>query len=433
MARAKDKTQGCKSVKRASEKKVKLSSKPGGCGLSARKHVDGRVNIGVARESWRQLKKAKGWKSDAEMALNLLDVMKRSSSTSAFPGTSDKDIKYSQSVLQTLIEQEVQTLVKRRENKLQGLIGTIQQLDREVDYESSMQKLETQINTITKRAEAAIAQITKTHRKPSDVSKISREDSEDETTETVSQVDKKSMDRSRDLFRMMETTKKSLKKMHADNEVLKAAVADLSQETPPAVQSHHGSVGYEGLNKFIKKEPEDEQEQMDIVEESKQHEEPKAAKVKAECLSPCKSKTVTPMHTDSEQQRPLYPPLPAHTFPSTLNMEAASYNIPQKLQVRLALIRKPASLSVQWKVEEEDPSAPPMDSYSIFVCMEKQKGSGVFRDWTTLGEVEAKPLPMCVMVSKYKPGHKMCVAVIGKDKFGRYGPYSEVETKSIPD
>lgn len=44
--------------------------------------------------------------------------------------------------LETLIEQEVDTVFKKRENKLQGLIGTIQQLDREVDYESSMQKLE---------------------------------------------------------------------------------------------------------------------------------------------------------------------------------------------------------------------------------------------------------------------------------------------------
>ncbi|XP_054463347.1 activating transcription factor 7-interacting protein 2 isoform X3 [Anoplopoma fimbria] len=376
--------------------------------------------------------------SPDETALEELDARKkRMASRPDSSSAGDKKMKFSQSEVQTLIEQEIQTAVKEKETKLQGLIETIQQLDRSVDYESSIQKLEARINTVTKRAEDAITFMTKRQKKsppPSLVNvKIMRSDSEEETMETVSQADKKDTDRTEKsgvFSKMMENTKKALKKMHDDNEALKDAIADLGEGLPPPVLTPYGSPEGKGLVGVSKEEPEVKPEIQNSVKEPKQCEEPKSAKLEVDSLPFRESSS--PKHTDSEQDKLLYPPLPSKSFPSILNMEAASYNIPQRPQVRLALIRNPAGLSVLWNVEEEDPSGPPMGTYSVFMTVEKVKGSDVFPDWT-VAEVAAKTLPMCLMISKYKPGRKVCVAVVGKDKFERYGPYSKVVTASLPE
>ncbi|TNN52909.1 hypothetical protein EYF80_036922 [Liparis tanakae] len=99
-----------------------------------------RVDIGMAIEPWRRLKALKGWKTDAEVAQRLLSVTKKLKAKPP-PAAADK-IKFTQSEVQTLIEQEVDTAVQKKESKLQRLMETIQQLDRAVDYESSIQKLE---------------------------------------------------------------------------------------------------------------------------------------------------------------------------------------------------------------------------------------------------------------------------------------------------
>lgn len=42
---------------------------------------------------------------------------------------------------------------------------------------------------------------------------------------------------------------------------------------------------------------------------------------------------------------------------------------------------------------------------SVSMTMEKVKGRGVFREWKTFAVVQTGPLPMYVLIDKYKPGY----------------------------
>ncbi|KAM4530303.1 uncharacterized protein atf7ip2 isoform 2-T3 [Odontesthes bonariensis] len=387
-----------------------------------------RVSIGAAFNNWRSLKAAYGLKTDAEVAHYLLDAMKRLPPTSASAETSDLKTK---SEVQTLIEREVHRAVAENETKLQGLSETIQQLNNDVSLDISIKNLEARIDTVSRRAEVALSYIRKTQKKsplPSLVNvDIIRGNPEDDAMETVSwskaPTDKKRVDctaKSEELFRIMETTKYALKRIRRDKEAITTAIADMSPENPPPILSHKYS--YEGTTSSVADFNPDQPppvlsrngfpERMDFKKEPEDHEE---------------------IESDDQKDWLYYPPLPPTTFPSVLSIDAASYSIPQKLEVNLALIRNPTRLSVLWNVTEEDPSAPPMESYSIFLTMENVKESGVFPDWHTYDKVQAKALPMCALIKKYKPGHKVCAAVLGKDVFGRYGPYSKVVTATIPN
>ncbi|XP_060921599.1 activating transcription factor 7-interacting protein 2 isoform X1 [Labrus mixtus] len=404
-----------KSIKRKSLKPTSMSK------------VRARVDIGSAFERWIALKKAKGLNSNREVAACLLDAMESTPSGSASTGSSNGKMKFSQLELQALVEQEVHRAVTKKESKLQGWIETLLELERCIDFEGSVQKLEAKINTLTTRAEAAIAHMSTTEEKSALSSLLNvgtiRSNSADEQMETVSQVHRKSPGETAKRQKHLEIkvkAERALEEIHSEKEALMAAMADLREdELPPTVHTPFSS--------FLCKKDED----VDHFEETFQFEDQKAETVKLECLSAGNPKSSA--HTVSEQDNLRYPPLPATTFPSVLNMEAASFNIPQQVKVRLALIRKPPGLSVLWNVQPEDPCAPPMQSYRIYITMEKGKGSGSFGEWNILGEVKADRLPMCVLISKYKPGHKLCVAVVGKDKFSRYGPYSEVVTAAVPE
>ncbi|XP_034046876.1 activating transcription factor 7-interacting protein 2 isoform X2 [Thalassophryne amazonica] len=417
--------------------------------------------------------------------------MKRSSCKSPLSGASEKRINLCQSEVLPLIEQEVRCAIKRNETRLDSLIEGLQQMECDIDFESSMQKLEARFNMVKKRADAALAYVmqtgitkpedikgqsdknreicqmmemtTKTLRKIQTVSEdltaniqylkrqppqadhppcssvVPAQHKETNTETVITQADNKAIIQHlkqevphEDLPQYGSTvpaeckksTAKTKIKVQTDNEALPATIQNLKKEVPQADLPLCGSVIPAACKtevNIVKKEPDDHCRSPKKVRPEKR---------KEECLSPGDHRAVTHAHS---KDKLVYPPLPPTIFPSVLNVEAASYNIPQRPSLQLALIRNPPGLSVLWNVEEYDPSAPPMDSYSIYMAVEKVKGSGVFPEWRSLGEVTAIKLPMCVLVSKYKPGYKVCVTVVGKDKFGRYGPYSKVVHATIPE
>lgn len=385
---------------------AKASTKPRQHKTMSTLQHQNRVTIGGAFERWHEWKSKKGLKSDEAVAICLLDEAKtsRSSSLRSPSTSSSKRVKFSKSDVQMMIKREVNSALKENEDKLQSLIETVQQLDSEVDFESCLQNLETRINIITRRAEAAFACMPEKKSAVSrpTVSQIFGTDSEEED-----ESNSLCTDNSSELSRAEENVQVALRKMRADKEALTAAAAHQDEEPPPSLFAPCRGPEVESVQK---------QQPKPSPKEQKDSENAKREDALARSLE----------RKGQQQDNSVVPPLPLTAVPSTLTVEAASYNFPQKVQVYLAFIRKPPGLSLLWKVAEADPSAPPMHSYRIYISMEKGKGSSAFSDWTVIGEVKALPLPMCIMINKYKPGRKLRFAVVGKDVFGRYGPYSEV-------
>lgn len=119
-------------------------------------------------------------------------------------------------------------------------------------------------------------------------------------------------------------------------------------------------------------------------------------------------------------------PFPDTPFPKELSVVAASYNLPQMPVLKLARIGSAQELGIAWNVDRKDPHVAEMDCYYIYVSHEHKNGT--FSGWKCLGEIKAMPLPMACKVSDCKGDKRLCFIVVGKDIFGRYGPYSDIRT-----
>ncbi|XP_014876460.1 activating transcription factor 7-interacting protein 2-like isoform X2 [Poecilia latipinna] len=441
-----------------------------------------RINIGVAFQRWRDLKDSHGFRSDAQLALHLLhefvtDICLQRYRTETFPPVSgpaeagDMRLMISQSEVQALIEQEAHKAVANKERQIESMIQRIQDSNDEASFETSIQKLESRIEAIARRAEVALSYLASIQKQSSPSSAgdadILGKGPQRDPLEAASQTDTMRTNReaeSGELLKMMETTRNALKNFRADNETLTTALANL-EDPPPVLTPRCSPVATErkicgqknqwSSNEDLCEKPPPppclspcdskehkvasiKTEAADSRNENQDYfDEPMAKRLKEEASSPGHSSS--PALSDLEgiestkEDMFVYPPLPNTPFPAVLKMEAASYKMPPRVDVNLAFIRNPTRVSVLWNVEDEDPSLPPMESYTILLAMETFKGSGVFLKWDTYDKLQAKSLPMCALINKFKRGHKLCAAVVGKDIFGRYGPYSKVVTAILPD
>ncbi|XP_077590716.1 activating transcription factor 7 interacting protein 2 [Stigmatopora nigra] len=374
--------------------------------------------------------------------------MKRPHPRSASSGTCDEKIEFAQSELQMLVKEEVHNAVRQNNIKLQVLAETIQQMQRDMDFEGSIQQLEARVEKITHRAERVLSAMKSEKKFRRLLTSVVDEEVVIIDDETVPKKKIKS-----EIGNKLDVAETTAEELNSQKEAVMTALANLCKMRSPSPQpsrTQPPSIESEPPNAQIKEEP-----VSPCRSSSSPHTNPATESTLAHLCKtqpfptperePCgkpptmqMKKSMAPgCSNDSLQTNPnknelSYPPLPMNPFPSNLPMTALSYNIPSKLTVSMAFIKMPASISVMWNGNEKELSQPPMESYSVFLTVEKIKGSDVFPEWRLLGNVAARTLPQYITITKYKPGHKLCVAVTGKDIFGRYGPYSDVVNAVLP-
>ncbi|KAK1165022.1 activating transcription factor 7-interacting protein 2-like [Acipenser oxyrinchus oxyrinchus] len=129
---------------------------------------------------------------------------------------------------------------------------------------------------------------------------------------------------------------------------------------------------------------------------------------------------VSPTHT--------LPPLPETAVPPDLPAVAASFNKPQKPEMKVAKIENPKGVGILWDLSQIDPSVASIQSYCLYVLHENVNFKKL--RWRCMGVIKAIQLPMCCRLTKLNPG-RYHFAVVGKDIYGRYGPYSDIQSTTV--
>ncbi|XP_058851696.1 activating transcription factor 7-interacting protein 2-like isoform X2 [Acipenser ruthenus] len=121
------------------------------------------------------------------------------------------------------------------------------------------------------------------------------------------------------------------------------------------------------------------------------------------------------------------PPLPETAVPPDLPAAAASFNMPQKPEMKVAKIENPKGVGILWDLSQVDTRVASIQNYCLYVLHEN---ANVRKLRWSMGFIKAIQLPMCCRLIKLNPG-RYHFAVVGKDIYGRYGPYSDIQSTTV--
>ncbi|KAG9263854.1 activating transcription factor 7-interacting protein 2 isoform X3 [Astyanax mexicanus] len=314
-----------------------------------------------------------------------------------------------------MVSHEVRAAVERSDTMMKALMERIQEIDSEPKYDARLKKLGAHVKKIKRRGDAAFAFIRKElHQKKQQQPTNSLPYISD--TRSLSSANGGCSDDSTSASAAIEINGKGEGAARKPKEGFwqrlrsKQEIVDLTDEGEDAV-----SIKNVGNHSDTPPPPVLKREEITANEPSKPS---------YPVLEESKKPPVEETRQGSLQFR--LPRLPDLPFPSQLPAAAATKNLPQKPVVKVARIENPKGIALLWNVEEEDPHAPDMESYHIYVIQEFH--SGTFSKWKSMGPLKALPLPMACKISDRPEVKALHFIILGKDVYGRFGPYSDVQT-----
>ncbi|XP_060748888.1 activating transcription factor 7-interacting protein 2 isoform X2 [Tachysurus vachellii] len=304
--------------------------------------------------------------------------------------------------VQELISTEVQSALEQSDKMMKALMERIQEVESEPRYNARLQKLEAHIRKVKRRGDAVFADLRK---------RRSLDTAQDQNFTPTPEINIQEKTRTSSANGRISGSFTSggvlMSRVTAPTERMKNQIVDLTDD---------GEVCRQNGTKFVDSPQTSSQDNMDSKPSPLEDaEDPGTGTMK---------KTPEVQEAEAVLLSRL-PPFPDTPFPDQLPVAAASKSMPQKPVVKVAAIKNPHGIALLWNVEEEDPDAAAMDCYYIYVT--QQRSDGTFSKWKTMGVIKAMPLPMACRVAAERSRNKtLCFLIIGKDVYGRYGPYSDV-------